>query len=102
VRHVVVRYKVRPERLAEHEALIAGVFAQLEEFRPAGLAYQVLKLADGLSFVHLAAVSSADNPLSGLPAFRAFTANIKERCEEPPVSTDGARIGSYDGQDRAY
>jgi hypothetical protein len=95
MRHVVVRYKVKPECLAEHEALIAAVFAQLAELTPAGLDYEVLRLADGLGFVHLATLSSAENPLLSLPAFKAFSADIKSRCEEPPVSTEAARLGSY-------
>jgi hypothetical protein len=32
-----------------------------------------------------------------LPEFKAFTAGIKERCEELPVSTEWTEIGSYDG-----
>lgn len=95
MRHVVVRYKVKPECLAEHEALIAAVLAQLAELTPTGLEYQVLKLADGLSFIHLATVSAPENPLASLAAFKAFTAEVKSRCEEPPVSTEAARLGTY-------
>jgi hypothetical protein len=98
VRHVVVRYKVKPECLAEHEALVRAVFAQLAELTPAGIDYQVLRLADGLSFVHVATQSTADNPLLLLPAFKAFIQDIKGRCEEPPVSSEGTRLGSYDAE----
>lgn len=91
-RRVVVRYKVKPERVEEHEALIRRVFAELEERRPAGLAYQALKLEDGVSFVHIAAVSTADgqNPLTELASFKAFSANIAERCDEKPVAANVA------------
>jgi hypothetical protein len=92
---VVVRYKVKPERLAEHEALIAAVFAQLAELAPAGIAYEVMRLADGLGFVHVATQSTEVNPLLGLPAFKAFAAEIKSRCDEPPVSSECTRLGSY-------
>ena len=95
MRHVVVRYKLKPECLAANEALIVAVFAELAELRPAGLDYQVLKLADGLSFVHMATQSTAENPLLGVPAFKAFTADVKSRCEEPPVSSEATRLGSY-------
>ena len=55
------------------------------------------KLADGVSFVHIASVERADgsNPLSELPAFRAFQENIGDRCDEPPVPIEFTEIGSY-------
>ena len=95
MRHVVVRYTVKPACVAEHKALIAGVFAQLAEVTPAGLDYQVLELADGRGFVHVATQSAAESPLPGLSAFKAFLADIKSRCEEPPVSAEGTLLGSY-------
>ena len=95
MRHVVVRYKVKPERIEEHRALVKAVFAQLAEVRPAGLDYRVHELADGVSFVHVATVSVADNPLTSLEAFKAFTADIKSRCDELPVSSESTRLGAY-------
>src|SRR6476620_6392322 len=97
MKRVVVRYKVKPERLEEHEALVRNVFAELAALKPAGLAYQALKLEDGVSFVHIAAVSTADgkNPLTELPAFKAFTAEIGDRCSEKPVSSTSTAIGAY-------
>ena len=88
-KRVVVRYKVKPECVEEHEALIRGVFAEIAEKRPEGLAYQALKLEDGVSFVHVAAVSTPDgeSPLARLASFKAFTANIGERCDEKPVAS---------------
>lgn len=87
-RRVVVRYKVKPERVEEHEALIRKVFCDLAEKRPAGVDYQAMKLEDGVSFVHVAKITTTDgkNPLTELPSFKAFTANIGERCDEKPVS----------------
>jgi hypothetical protein len=95
MRHVIVRYTVKPECLDTHEALLAGVFAQLAEVAPAGLDYQVVRLADGRSFVHMARVEGAENPLPALSAFRAFSADIKSRCEQPPSSAEGTCVGSY-------
>jgi hypothetical protein len=96
-RRVVVRYKVKPERVEEHEALIRNVFADLAKTRPDGLAYQALKLEDGLSFVHVATVSTSDgkNPLTALASFQAFTANIDDRCDETPVSSTVTAIGAW-------
>ena len=88
-KQVVVRYKVKPGRVDEHEALIRDVFAELAERRPEGLVYRALKLEDGVSFVHIAEVSTPDgkSPLAELASFQAFTANIRERCDEVPVAS---------------
>ena len=66
----------------------AGAFEELAERRPEGLAYQASKLEDGVSFVHVADVSTLDgkSPLLEIGAFKAFTANIGERCDEKPVA----------------
>jgi len=100
-KRVVVRYRVKSERLEEHEALIRKVFAELGELSPHGLSYQALKLEDGLSFVHLATVSTADgrNPLTELATFKAFTAGIGDRCEEKPVSSTATAVGAYRSDD---
>jgi hypothetical protein len=101
MKRVVVRYKVRADRLGEHEDLIRKVFAELATVRPAGLAYHALKLEDGVSFVHVATVSTVDgqNPLTALPAFKAFTANIADRCEEKAVNSLATAIGAYRADD---
>ena len=95
MKHVVVRYRLKPECIEEHETLVRGVFAELAEVRPAGLDDRVFKLGDGVSFLHVATMTTADNPLPGLAAFQAFTADLKRRCEEPPVSAEGTRVGAY-------
>ena len=97
MKRVMVRYKVKPGRAAENERYIAKVFEQLTHARPAGLRYASFKLADGVSFVHIVSHEAADdsNPLRELPAFQAFTAEIKDRCEEPPVSAVLEEVGSY-------
>jgi hypothetical protein len=101
MKRVVVRYKVKAERLEEHEDLIRKVFAELATVRPAGLAYHALKLEDGVSFVHVATVSTADgqNPLTALPAFQAFAANIADRCQEKAVNSPATAIGAYRADD---
>ncbi|MCC6994895.1 MAG: hypothetical protein IT370_09825 [Deltaproteobacteria bacterium] len=98
MRRVMVRYRLLPERVAEHQALLAALFAELARARPAGLEYRVLALADGVSFVHLATTSGADNPLLALAAFKAFSADIKARCADgPPVATEITLVGDYPG-----
>ena len=65
---VVVSYQVRPEAVAEHVRLIEAVFEQLRAQQPDNVEYKVMRLADGVSFVH---VSSADTPdgSNPLPVF---------------------------------
>jgi hypothetical protein len=102
MRTVMVRYKVNPDAAAENESLIRQVFAQLARDKPAGVRYQVFKLGDGLSFVHIGSseAGGADgNPLVKLEAFKNFLAGIKERCEEAPVTMELHAIGAYDGLD---
>jgi hypothetical protein len=97
VKRLMVRYKVKADRAAENERYINDVFQQLHRDRPAGLRYASFKLDDGVSFVHIVSVDSADgrSPLGELSSFKAFTATIGERCDEPPVAVDLDEVGSY-------
>jgi hypothetical protein len=94
----MVRYRVKADRAAENERYIASVFEQVARERPAGLRYASFKLDDGVSFVHVASHADGDdrNPLTELSAFKAFTAEIRERCEEQPVAAELHEIGSYE------
>jgi hypothetical protein len=94
-RKVLVRYRVKPDRVAEHEALIADVFAELQRKKPDGIRYGAFKRADGVSFVHIALVTADENPLDQVAAFKAFSERIKERCDEPPEVADLTTVGSY-------
>jgi hypothetical protein len=94
---VIVRYTCKQERADENQALIENVFAALDASRPPGLAYASYRLADGVSFVHVAEVATDDgtNPLTGTPAFAEFLRDIGDRCEERPVAADATLVGSY-------
>ncbi len=93
----VVRYKVKADRADENRQFIKKVFAQLDEDKPDGLRYVSFNLDDGLSFVHIAVVETADgkNPLAETSAFQDFLSEIKDRCDEPPVATKADIVGSY-------
>ena len=97
MKRVMVRYKVKADRAAENENFITKVFEQLKGETPTGLRYASFKLNDGVSFVHIASIETTDgsNPLGEQSAFKAFIAQIKDRCEEPPVAVDLTEIGSY-------
>ncbi len=95
MRQVMVRYKVKPDRGAENEALVRAVYEELAASEPEGLRYATYRLEDGVSFVHLATVDGEHNPLAETAAFARFQADVRDRCEEPPVATELHEVGSY-------
>jgi hypothetical protein len=94
---VLVQYRVKADRAAENEQLIARVFEALERDAPPGIRYVSFKAADGVSFSHLAVVETDDgrNPLLALDAFQRFVSAIRERCETLPTTTELREVGSY-------
>lgn len=97
MKRVMVRYRVKAERSADNERYIGAVFAELARTQPAGLRYATFRLDDGVSFVHLASIETADgnNPLLGLPAFKEFAETIRDRCEEAPVTAVLHEVANY-------
>ncbi len=91
----VVRYRAKPECADENERLIRSVFAELAAQRPEGLRYAAFRLDDGVSFVHVAVLDVAENPLATSPAFAEFQAGIGQRCAEGPAAADATVVGSY-------
>ena len=97
MQRVMVRYTVKPGRAAENERYIEQVFAELARTAPSGMQYEVFRLDDGVTFVHLYAHDAQEGSglLPTLPAFQAFTRDIAERCDEPPLALDASLVGSY-------
>ena len=97
MRRVMVRYKVKPDRAAENEALVRAVYEELQRTRPAGLPYATFALDDGVSFVHLSSIETEDgrNPLADVEAFARFQEGIGDRCEEAPAVAQLREIGSF-------
>ena len=93
-RAVVVRYRTRPDAADDNERLVKAVFEELAAARPGGIRYLTIR-ADETTFVHVAVFDSGANPLEDLPAFKAFTSGIADRCEEPPAPMAGRLVGSY-------
>ena len=93
----MVRYTLKADRVAENERLAVAVYDALKQVRPPGLRYATFRLEDGVSFIHIVSHEEADgsNALTSLPAFKAFSAGVKERCVDPPVRVDLTEIGSY-------
>ena len=95
MRQVMVRYKVKPDRAEENEQLVRAVYDELAATEPGGLRYATFRLDDGVSFVHIATVEGDRNPLAEVEAFTRFQADVRDRCEEPPVVTELHEVGSY-------
>jgi quinol monooxygenase YgiN len=97
MKRIMVRYTVKDDHAAENERYIRDVFEQLRRETPPNIRYASFKLADGVSFVHIASHETTDgsNPLRDVSAFQAFTATVKDRCESPPVAAELTEIGSY-------
>jgi quinol monooxygenase YgiN len=95
MRQVMVRYKVKPDRVDENEELVRAVYEELAGSAPAGLRYATFRLDDGVSFVHLASVEGEHNALAESEAFARFQADVRDRCEELPVVTELHEVGSY-------
>ena len=94
---VMVRYKVKPEAADENVRLVENVYQELADRKPAGLQYATLRLADGVSFVHIALIESdtGPTPLAEIPAFIEFQRELAQRCEEQPVAVGATVVGSY-------
>ena len=90
----MVRYRVRPDAVAENLRLVRAVYQELGAIQPTGLRYSTVQI-DETAFVHFAVLETDDNPLDQLAAFRAFTAEIGDRCEEGPQATFGRIVSSY-------
>ncbi len=93
----LVRYKVKADRAQENIDYIKSVFRALEKAAPEGFRYTSFQLEDGVSFMHLVSVETEDgeNPLLAFEEFKAFTAEISERCEEPPSISSLTTLGAY-------
>jgi hypothetical protein len=91
----VVRYETRPEAADDNQRLVEAVFAQLAADDPGGLRYAVLRLADGVTFVHVAIVEGETDPLPRLSAFAEFQAGHGGRTVGPPIPAEATLLGAY-------
>lgn len=94
---VMVRYKTKDDAAEQNAKLIHAVFDELRAKMPTGLRYATFKLADGVSFVHLATIDTPDgvSPLDFISAFKLFAQGVKDRCVEPPVLTELLALDAY-------
>lgn len=93
----IVRYATRPESAEENQRLVEKVLAELDATKPEGVSYSVFRLADGVTFVHVAVFDREGNPLAELKSFQEFASGIKQRCDELPAPAQASLIGAYSG-----
>jgi hypothetical protein len=94
---MIIQYKVKPGLGDENQQYIEHVFAELHENSPQGIRYISFRGQDGLTFVHLVSdeTETGESPLQQLPAFHAFQATVRDRCEIQPVAISLDEVGSY-------
>jgi hypothetical protein len=93
---VMVRYRTRPEAAEENQRLVEAVFRELNADDPGGIHYATFRLADGVTFVHVATYDGEDNPLLRSAAFKEFQQDIGSRIAGEVERSDGVTlVGSY-------
>jgi hypothetical protein len=96
MRRTLIRYKAKPELADKNAELIAAVFAELEDAKPAGVRYLSVRLEDD-SFIHFVETEAEDgsSALPKLASFQAFQNGIRDRCAEPPLVKGARIVGNY-------
>lgn len=97
---MMIRYRIRAERLEEHLALVGAVFDEMAAVGPPHLRYTAHRLADGVTFVDLVEGDQLPAPLPELDAFQRYRVGLDERCDEPPVMTELTEFASYPANER--
>lgn len=93
----LILYQTKPEFADENQHLVEKVYEELTARDPGGVHYATLRLADGVTFMHLFTTDSDDagNTLGGIAAFAEFQRELPRRCVELPVAQDVSVVGSY-------
>ena len=96
MKRVVIQYKVKPEHAERNVELLHAVYDELEGTQPEGLGHAVLRLADGVTFIHISEeTEETDGGIFGLESFQRFESGIGDRCEVPPAVQPASEVGSY-------
>src|SRR5262245_46840194 len=75
---MMIRGRVKPEHAEEAEAGVRMMFSAVNEARPDRVGYASGRLADGVTFVALAALEEgAANPLPRLPGWAGFQERLQ-------------------------
>jgi hypothetical protein len=93
----VIRYRTKPESADENQRLVEDVYAELAARDPGGMRYATLRLADGVTFIHIFMTDSDDTPntMGDITAFTEFQRELAQRCVEQPAAQAATVVGSY-------
>lgn len=92
----IIRYEARPDAADENQRLIQSVFAELAQEQPPGLRYASFRLADGATFIHVAAMDEDAGGLNEVQAFKEFQQNLRDRVQAGTrTQTEATLIGFY-------
>jgi hypothetical protein len=92
---MMVRAKIKEERVAETQAATEKVIEALEQARP-DVHYGVTRLSDGVTVLaFLEMEPGQEHPLRGLPEYTEMLENLKQWYAEPPTVEHMTVIGSY-------
>ena len=93
-RTLIIRYRTRPEAAEENSRLVDAVFASLAEIKPVDFSYTAYRLADGVSFVHIARLDGTENPLATLHDVRGVPARPRATLRRAGGAehSDGGRL----------
>lgn len=92
--HTLIRYSVKQTSVPENRALVTKVFEALDEAKPQSVRYLVLELENG-EFVHVVSQDKESSAITGLAAFKAFSADHSERRSAPVVRSPARIVGNY-------
>jgi hypothetical protein len=91
----IIRYQTRADAADENQKVVEQVFAELAEKQPEDVRYTVLRLDDGVTFVHIVEQDGDGNSLAPLAAFQEFQRTIGSRAEVKPSREQFTVVGSY-------
>ncbi len=93
----VIRYRTKPESADENQRLVENVYTELAARDPGGMRYATLRLADGVTFIHIFMTDSDDTPntMGDIAAFAEFQRELAQRCIEQPAAQAATVVGSY-------
>jgi hypothetical protein len=92
----MVRAKIERDSVPQIEAGARTMFAAVHAAQPEGIRYASCLLPDGETFLAFLQVDDGvENPLPGLPEFRAFLADVEASRAEPADVQPLTVVGSY-------
>ena len=92
---MMVRAKIKEEKVAETQAATEKVIQALEQAQP-DVHYGVTRLSDGITVLaFLEMEPGQEHPLRTLPEYAEMLENLKEWYAEPPTVEHMTVIGSY-------